>query len=234
MSGRTDPSEVYFKDGIWGWCVNHWNQLVSSAAGHLQVDVVTSGLPAGGATAANQATMITALELIDDLRAALDSVATDEILVNFHEQDVDVEVTQTAPADLTVGNYGWDGSAWHKLALVWGYSEKWAWVMDGTQSGDGNFVASTNVVPAGEIWILQCIYIRNQTGARGYQDLRVYGGGGYCVMGYSATPGVNEPLIWNGQIVLEEDDYARVLQTSCLNGDVIGACAWGYKMKVAE
>ena len=34
--------------------------------GHLQVDILSSGLPSGGATAANQATMITALQLIDD------------------------------------------------------------------------------------------------------------------------------------------------------------------------
>ena len=35
--------------------------------GHLQVDVLSSGLPSGGATAANQATMITALQLIDNV-----------------------------------------------------------------------------------------------------------------------------------------------------------------------
>ena len=34
--------------------------------GHLQVDVMSSGLPSGGATAANQSTMITALQLIDN------------------------------------------------------------------------------------------------------------------------------------------------------------------------
>jgi len=70
----------------------------------LQIDTVTSALPAGAATeatlatlgteatlaafaaaaatAANQATMITALQLIDDLRNALDSVGTDELDVN--------------------------------------------------------------------------------------------------------------------------------------------------------
>jgi len=36
------------------------------ADGHLQVDVMSSGLPSGGATSANQTTMITALQLIDD------------------------------------------------------------------------------------------------------------------------------------------------------------------------
>lgn len=47
--------------------------------GHLQVDVLTSTLPAGAATSANQAAMITALQLIDDLRTALASVAADQL-----------------------------------------------------------------------------------------------------------------------------------------------------------
>ena len=49
------------------------------ADGHLQVDVLTSALPSGAATSARQDTMITALQLIDDLRTALASVATDQL-----------------------------------------------------------------------------------------------------------------------------------------------------------
>ncbi len=52
--------------------------------GHLQVDVLTSALPSGAATSARQDTMITALQLIDDLRAALDSVQTDRLNVNAY------------------------------------------------------------------------------------------------------------------------------------------------------
>ncbi|KKK64138.1 hypothetical protein LCGC14_2987230 [marine sediment metagenome] len=47
--------------------------------GHLQVDVLSNALPTGAATETNQATMITALQLIDDLRAALGSVAGDQL-----------------------------------------------------------------------------------------------------------------------------------------------------------
>ena len=47
------------------------------ADGHLQVDIMSSGLPSGGATAANQSTMITALQLIDDTVYADDADWTD-------------------------------------------------------------------------------------------------------------------------------------------------------------
>ncbi len=52
--------------------------------GHLQVDVLVNVLPADAATATNQATMITALQLIDDLRGALDAVRTDRLNVNVY------------------------------------------------------------------------------------------------------------------------------------------------------
>ena len=52
--------------------------------GHLQVDVVSAALATDAATATNQATMITALQLIDDLRAALDAVRTDRLNVNVY------------------------------------------------------------------------------------------------------------------------------------------------------
>ena len=52
--------------------------------GHLQVDVLANVLPTDAATATNQATMITALQLIDDLRNALDAVRTDRLNVNVY------------------------------------------------------------------------------------------------------------------------------------------------------
>lgn len=58
-----------------------FRNLLVDALGRLQVDVIDSGLPAGAATAAHQVTMITALQLIDDLRAALNSVTGDSLLI---------------------------------------------------------------------------------------------------------------------------------------------------------
>ena len=52
--------------------------------GHLQVDVLSNPLPTDAATATNQATMITALQLIDDLRNALDAVQSDRLNVNVY------------------------------------------------------------------------------------------------------------------------------------------------------
>jgi len=50
------------------------------AGSEMQVDVVTSALPSGAATSANQGTIITALQKIDDIQNALKSVDTDELV----------------------------------------------------------------------------------------------------------------------------------------------------------
>lgn len=64
--------------------ITYYPPLIDSD-GHLQVDTLSSALPSGAATSAKQDTMITALQLIDDLRAALDSVGTDELDVNIED-----------------------------------------------------------------------------------------------------------------------------------------------------
>lgn len=72
-TGHGKPVTLYASDG------SDWYAILVDSDGHVKVDVVTTALPTGAATAANQATMITALQLIDDLRAALASVATDQL-----------------------------------------------------------------------------------------------------------------------------------------------------------
>jgi len=56
------------------------------AAGHLQIDTVTSALPAGAATAANQVLALAQLGMIEDVRHALQSIATDRLIVRGEDQ----------------------------------------------------------------------------------------------------------------------------------------------------
>jgi len=62
-----------------GWDGTEFRNVAVDSSGRLQVVGVTMPLPSGAATAANQLTEITALQLIDDLRTALASVATDQL-----------------------------------------------------------------------------------------------------------------------------------------------------------
>ena len=71
---------------VLGWDGTDFCVLRVDATGHLQVDALTTALPAGAATAAHQITQITALQLIDDLRNALQSVGTDRLQVRGEDQ----------------------------------------------------------------------------------------------------------------------------------------------------
>lgn len=62
------------------------NALSSSALDSLLVDVIAAILPPDAATLTEQQTQTVSLQLIDDLRAALRSVATDRILVRGADQ----------------------------------------------------------------------------------------------------------------------------------------------------
>lgn len=70
---------------IYGWDGTDWRACAVTALGELEVGVVASALPAGAATAAQQALMLGQLQLIEDLRAALNSVGTDELDVIVEE-----------------------------------------------------------------------------------------------------------------------------------------------------
>jgi len=68
------------------WNGTAWQWALVDAAGHLQIDTVTSALPAGAATAAAQALALAQLQLIEDMRDALQSVATDRLIVRGEDQ----------------------------------------------------------------------------------------------------------------------------------------------------
>ena len=78
--GAPSPRSVLGYDGA------DYYVLRVDATGHLQVDVLTSALPAGAATAAHQVTQNTALQLIDNLVNALQSVGTDRLQVRGEDQ----------------------------------------------------------------------------------------------------------------------------------------------------
>ncbi len=52
---------------VWGWNTARWVKLLVDNTGHLQVDITASALPAGAATAANQATIIGHIDTLETI-----------------------------------------------------------------------------------------------------------------------------------------------------------------------
>lgn len=234
MGGITDPAQEFFKDGLWGWVTDQWKKLIGDAAGHLQVDVVESGLPTGAATSANQTTMITALQLIDDLRGALNSIHTDELDVVIDGQSADIEVTQIAAADLTPGVMGWDGTQWRKLPIVWGYSDRYVESLSEVNVVAGSHTLSFTAVPAGEVWVINGVSAFCSTANPADIQLTLRLGGSNCFLHVQQTVVGWQTELATGSFVLKEGDYVRVVFSTCILNDDIYAQAFGCKMKVAE
>jgi len=131
------------------------------------------------------------------------------------------------------GSWGWNGTTWVKLPLVFGYYDQWVEDLGGVKAGAGTYEQDSGHVPAGEIWVLQLLSLANWTAVRGGVFLQLMGSVDYSSLAYHAGPAQYVPVIGRGPVVLGDGDYVKVRQLSCVNADVISAAVWGYKMKVS-
>lgn len=140
--------------------------------------------------------------------------------------------TQATEEYFNRGTWGHDETQWRKLALLWGYSDRWAEWLGETKSGAGAFSGLTVVVPAGYVYVARFAFVRNNTGNRGAASIAFYDATNYHYCAYDASPVAWVPLLWNGALPLKAGDRMYTGMASCLDADVIQAGVWGYKMKV--
>jgi len=165
----------------------------------------------GFATSANQTTMITALQLIDDLRAALGSVNTDDLQVDV----------KTYPGSNALGNipFGYNNRYWERQYTL-------------NAAAGTNFLAGT-AVPAGEIWVVTNLRGVNANTNVSALTLQAYDGSTTIVLANKLSPGINVDVIWSGQAFLKAGDYVQARFDGCVAGDDLYFDIMGYKMKVA-
>lgn len=130
--------------------------------------------------------------------------------------------------------HGWDGSAWRKLPIVWGYSSALCEDLGGAQSGDGNWGKYSTAVPSGEVHVVSGFGGRNIDRAPSRIELGIIIDGISTTVARDDNPVQAIPLIYTDGIVLAEGDQVHVTIRANLDGDAIDAAVWGYKMKIAE
>ena len=150
------------------------------------------------------------------------------------DQGSDFEVVQTTPADLVVGTHGWDGAAWRKLPLVWGYSDVIRETVGTTTAAADTNHLDGSEVPAGEVWVITSISAVNQTTAITRIVARTYEAPDYYDITSLESPAIFEYLNWSGFIPVGAGDRVRVSFYDCVLNDDIYMTVRGYKMKIAE
>jgi len=216
------------------------------AAGDLQVDVATSALPTGAATAAHQVTQTTALQLIDDLRTALNSVGTDELRVlagvfGAAWKGIHVDVSGDPQVDvLSSALPTGAATAAHQVTLQATFQDQ-AFTYKGqiyervthVKVGAGDKVLTGAAVPADEIWVVSGVAAYNwNTGVSalflGFDKAATQ----YWIAG---TGALLARVAYNTytSMYLVEDDKVACFFAGCVGGDNLALMYNGYKMTLA-
>jgi len=188
--------------------------------------------PAAGSTNKLLADMLTALQLIDDLRGALDSVDTDELVVNVDESVLPSgAATETTLDAIKTAAEIIDGFANANNTLL-GYNDRYSERTSNLNASAGTNVLSATAVPSGEVWIIQSAGAFNINTNPTTINVSVFDGAVDGTIASQASPGINVRVLGTGAFLMKEGDYVRAIFEGCVAGDDIYLDVWGYKMKV--
>lgn len=130
--------------------------------------------------------------------------------------------------------HGWDGADWHRLPMLWGYSDTYSETFLVNNVPAAHYVMNFSQVPAGQIWVVTnftayCIQnLATGIGLYAYID-------GIGILLDWVVPGVaGVPVVFHGSVTLAEDDYLRATFYNCAANDDVRGFACGYKMLIAE
>ena len=141
--------------------------------------------------------------------------------------------TDPTEAHFDKGTWGFDGTVWRKLPMVWGYSALWDEDLGGT-AADVFYSAQTAAIPATEVRVLQAVSVRNTTRSCGPVVIYMTRPSGALVAcGYVASLNTNIPLLVTGTFALGAGDVLWVYVAATQVNDVIQAGVVGYKMAIA-
>lgn len=130
------------------------------------------------------------------------------------------------------GLWGWDGTQWRKLPLLWGFTGTVGGTVTWTSDGTTPYHLSGTAVPAGEVWTLNTVRVlHSDPVARATWLYAVVGGGAPVIDG-------NQTLAqWSfvanvAPLVLGPGEYPRVTIYSLAVGQTVYLHWAGYKMAV--
>lgn len=143
-------------------------------------------------------------------------------------------VTDPAEAYFKDGSWGFDGSVWRKLALVWGFSGAYLERETDDVEGIGTRLLQFSQCPLGSVRVVTGFCAYNATTAPSRTTLRVREGADSYVLKIQLAPGVYETVNLGQPVILVNPQYLDCAFSSCADGDTIAATAWGYEMALTN
>lgn len=130
------------------------------------------------------------------------------------------------------GGWGWDGTAWRKLPLTWGYTDRYAEIKSNLNCVAGVNYLSFAAVPAGEVWKVTAITFVNTVTDPGVAYATLYDGSTAFNIYSKSSPGANVYVSVVCDVTLKAGDRIRVGFNGCASNDDIYAWVIGSKMAV--
>ena len=237
------PTHVPAPRCVIGWDGTAYRAFAVDASGHIQTDVLTSALPAGAATAAHQLTMITALQLIDDLRDALASVAADNLRVvkgtvgTWGLEVTDAEQDQVAIHGKTAAGAQVqprvDASGRASVRgedQLFSFRDVLAVRTHGNPPSADSYIASP-AVPAGQVWVVTAITVVDLDRALTAVGFVLYHNDvDYTFGSVNRAIAARESVPWSGHVYLDAGDTIQGYMGGCQAGDNCWIRCVGYRM----
>jgi hypothetical protein len=140
--------------------------------------------------------------------------------------------TDPAEEHFNKGLWGHDTSVWRKLALLWGYSDRYLNQQQDTSDVAANYTINLAGVPAGEVWRIQGVGVYRTAVAGQYARLQVYNGSTAVSIEDIAIATAGRFINNSRELVLKAGDNIRVVYIASVVDEVLITGAWGYKMAV--
>ena len=131
------------------------------------------------------------------------------------------------------GLWGWDGTQWRKLSLLFGYSGPYSENPSNLNlpAGTSNLAGST--VPAGEVWVVQGMLAAVISSTCTELMLGFWNGVAIIFCKQVLPPVSGHFYDYQGTLILAAGYYPLIRVYGMTAGDVAYLYAWGYKMKVS-
>jgi len=130
------------------------------------------------------------------------------------------------------GLWGFDGSVWRKLQLLFGFGgvveEE---VVDDNLDAGGNGIQGANV-PSGEIWIVQVASIQYLGTSPNNLQIFCGGLGGDVRLLYEKSPVNGVWYCWSGSAILQEGNGVHGYVGGATAGDTLKLRYAGYRMEI--
>jgi len=132
------------------------------------------------------------------------------------------------------GQWGWDGTQWRKLNLLWGYNDVYGDYVEEAGTGADPVTFYGAAVGLGEVWKVCGASVYHISGTCDLFIIGAYVGGTLIYMATVDDPVAYKPYPITFEVFLKYQDKMFVTYENLASAEVALMWFWGYKMKVTE